>query len=185
MTAHNDREKKLFGDVLASLVQIETWFETLSEQEFTFNEAGFRNARTAAVQMKEDIKAAYDRYAEIPEPTKDNFNAFYKDVADSFHTNYKVISNNHDSFHDAYRTLQVFFKSVLEKLEGLINYVAKELELEDDYDISSWVQPEDTTRSLFDTSIQHLVNFFHPNSSGDHDAEQGADHDKKHGQDNN
>ncbi len=91
---------------------------------------------------------------------------------------------NNDMSHDAYRGLQVALKSLFESIQNFFDYVAKEMGYEKGpTDLSDVVKPEETTRTLFDKSIQHLVNFFNPKSSGDHDAGENAEHDDTHQQD--
>ncbi len=176
---------ELFNEVDIKLNEVAVWFETLSEQEITLNKEGFEAARDATVVLKSSISEAWGNYSELTNPTLEDYEVFRDTVDESVKKNGAIIMANHDISHDAYRGLQVAFKAFLDSLQWLFDGVAETLSdtLEEDiepYDVTSWFEVEDTTRSLFDKSMEHLVNFFHPKSRGDHDEQHGPkqQHDK-------
>lgn len=175
-------EKELFDDVDAKLEAVRLWFDTLSEQEMTFNQKGFEDAKLAAFNLSNTIRVAWEKYSNLPAPTLDDYFALRDTIDADIHQYAPIIMANHDITHDAYRGLQVAFKGLLNGLQKLLDWIADGLEIEQEEraDVTSWFEPEETTRSLYDKAIQHLQNFFHPKSRGDHDVSKGkeAEHDQ-------
>ena len=180
MVLHVNEAETLFQDVLYNLDEIEACFEVLSEQAITVNQEGFEEAKAAAFELKEVIETHKIQYFDSGQKQED-FDAFKKAVEASVEENGKIIMANHDMAHDAYRGIQVAFKSLVANLQTFFTDVAEGMGYEKGPDMSSWVKPEETTRSLYDQSIKHLVNFFGPKTSGDRDAgpQHGKDQDKK------
>lgn len=179
----NHREK--FDEVLDNLDEVIDAFNALAEQSITLNREGFAAARAAAEDFSHVVRTEAETYFLIDDPTEEDYLAFKAAIDTSRKTNEAIIMANHDMSHDAYRGLQVALKALFECIQNFFDYVAKQMGYDNGpTNLSDVVRPKETTRSLFDKSIEYLVNFFKPKPSGDHDAEhdteQGEEHRRDH-----
>ncbi len=177
MDAHQD--ELLFRQVTDHFNKIESWFEVLSEQTFTFNQKGFVEARDAVEKLKREIQEERETYLQSGSTTE-GLKKFNQNVGESLNKYTATIHANHDISHDMYRELQVFVKGLIESIENAFSVVSQKMGFSKGElpKVSSWIKPEETTRSLFSDSMVKLGRFFQPNVPGADRDDNDKDNDK-------
>ncbi|MDF1645886.1 MAG: hypothetical protein P1U61_02740 [Legionellaceae bacterium] len=180
-------EAKAIAQIHHNLIKMSHWFKQLGGHAFLGrSQKGYGHAQGAVVSLDVGIMDAWHVFYASDRTEKD-VRQFTHRVNGLLEDHKKVIHANHDTSQELYYQFELALKGFFEGLTHLVNIIGKKTGLSkgDIPEVSTWIKPEPTTKTLFSDSMAKLGGFFatQPAPRKPNEASGNDDASKKEGDD--